>query len=41
MDYIAKFIASSDGLALMRAYSKINDSRVKRRLIDLIEALAN
>ena len=39
MDYIAKFVASSDGLALVRAYSKIKDSRLKRRLIDLIEAM--
>ena len=39
INYIAEFIASSDGLALVRAYSKIKDSRVKRRLIQLIEAL--
>lgn len=38
MDYITKFIASSDGLALVRAFGKIKDSRVQRQLIDLITA---
>ena len=41
MDYITKFTASSDGLELIRAFSKIKDRRVRRRLIHLIEGLAS
>jgi transcriptional regulator with XRE-family HTH domain len=39
-DYVTDFITSSEGIAIARAFSKIEDNRVKRRLVDLIEVLA-
>jgi hypothetical protein len=35
------FLHSSEGLQLNRAFARIKDQRVKRRLIALINALAN
>ena len=39
-DYVTAFISSSEGLAIARAFCKIKDVRIKRRLIDLIEVLS-
>ncbi len=41
IDYVTAFISSSEGLAIARAFSKIKDVRIKRRLIDLIAALGS
>ncbi len=38
--YIADFLATSDGLALTKAFMKITDSKVRRRIVDLVEALS-
>ncbi|WP_428032302.1 helix-turn-helix domain-containing protein [Ancylobacter sp.] len=38
--YVADFLASSEGLALTRAFLKITDGKVRRRIVDLVEALA-
>ncbi|QFR34069.1 helix-turn-helix domain-containing protein [Ancylobacter sp. TS-1] len=38
--YVSDFLASSEGLALTRAFLKIADSKVRRRIVDLVEALA-
>ncbi len=39
--YLMDFLSTSDGLQLNRAFARIKDPRVKRRLIALINALAN
>lgn len=38
--YVSDFLATSEGLALTRAFLKIADSKVRRRIVDLVEALA-
>ncbi|MCK0206949.1 helix-turn-helix domain-containing protein [Starkeya koreensis] len=38
--YVSDFLASSEGLALTRAFLKIADVKVRRRIVDLVEALA-
>jgi transcriptional regulator with XRE-family HTH domain len=38
--YISDFLATSDGLALTKAFVEIKDSRVRRRIVDLVEAIA-
>ena len=39
--YISDFLATSDGLALTKAFVEIKDSKVRRRIVDLVEAIAN
>ena len=38
--YVADFMATSEGLNLMKAFVRIKDARVRRRLVDLAAALA-
>lgn len=38
--YVSDFLATSEGIALTRAFLKIPDSKVRRRIVDLVEALA-
>jgi transcriptional regulator with XRE-family HTH domain len=38
--YVADFAASSDGLALMRSFSKISDATLRRRIVELVERVA-
>lgn len=38
--FVADFLATSDGLALTRAFMRIQDSRLRRRIVDLVEAIA-
>ena len=38
--YVSDFLATSDGLALTKAFMKVSDSKVRRRIVDLVEALA-
>ncbi|MCC6949210.1 MAG: helix-turn-helix transcriptional regulator [Bradyrhizobiaceae bacterium] len=38
--YVADFLATSDGLALTKAFMKVTDSKVRRRIVDLVEAIA-
>jgi transcriptional regulator with XRE-family HTH domain len=38
--YVMDFLNSSEGLQLNRAFARIKDARVKRRLIALVNALA-
>ena len=38
--YVVNFLSSSEGLQLNRAFVKISDPRVRRRIIDLVKALA-
>jgi transcriptional regulator with XRE-family HTH domain len=39
--YVSDFLATSDGLALVKAFQQIPDSKVRRRIVDLVEAIAN
>ncbi|ADH91226.1 transcriptional regulator, XRE family [Ancylobacter novellus DSM 506] len=39
--YVSDFLATTEGLALTRAFLKIADSKVRRRIVDLVEALAS
>jgi transcriptional regulator with XRE-family HTH domain len=38
--YISDFLSSSDGLALTRAFTRIKDANVRRRIVDLVQAVA-
>jgi transcriptional regulator with XRE-family HTH domain len=38
--YVSDFLASSDGLALTKAFMKIEDSKLRRRIVDLVEQIA-
>lgn len=39
-NYVVDFLSSSEGLQLNRAFVKIGDPKVRRRLVDLVKALA-
>jgi transcriptional regulator with XRE-family HTH domain len=39
-NYVVDFLSSSEGLQLNRAYVKIADPKVRRRLVDLVKSLA-
>lgn len=39
--YVSDFLATSDGLALTKAFMKVTDSKVRRRIVDLVEAIAS
>lgn len=38
--YISDFLATSDGLALTRAFVRIKDAKLRRRIVDLVEQMA-
>jgi transcriptional regulator with XRE-family HTH domain len=39
MDFITEVLKTTEGQALVRAFSQIKDVRLKRRLVDLVELL--
>jgi transcriptional regulator with XRE-family HTH domain len=39
--YVSDFLATSDGLALTKAFMKVRDPKVRRRIVDLVEAIAS
>lgn len=39
-NYVVDFLSSSEGLQLNRAFVKIGDQKVRRRIVDLVKALA-
>ncbi|MGD9846373.1 MAG: helix-turn-helix domain-containing protein [Variibacter sp.] len=39
--YVSDFLATSDGLSLVKAFQQIPDGKVRRRIVDLVEAIAN
>jgi transcriptional regulator with XRE-family HTH domain len=39
--YVVSFLSSSEGLQLNRAFVKIADAKVRRRIIDLVKSLAD
>lgn len=38
--YISDFLATSDGLSLTRAFVRIGDAKLRRRIVDLVEQIA-
>ena len=38
--YVADFLATSDGLALTKAFMRIDDVKLRRRIVDLVEQIA-
>lgn len=40
-NYVTDFLSSSEGLALNRAFVRIADAKVRKRIIDLVEAVAD
>jgi transcriptional regulator with XRE-family HTH domain len=38
--YVADFLASSEGLALTKAFSRIKNAKLRRRIVDLVEQIA-
>jgi transcriptional regulator with XRE-family HTH domain len=36
---LSEFLASADGLALTKAFMRIEDAKVRRRIVDLVEAI--
>lgn len=39
--YVVNFLSSAEGLQLNRAFVKISDAKVRRRIIELVKSLAN
>jgi transcriptional regulator with XRE-family HTH domain len=39
--YISDFLATSDGLALTKAFMGIKDAKLRRRIVDLVEQIAS
>jgi transcriptional regulator with XRE-family HTH domain len=38
--YVADFLATSEGLALTRAFTRISDSKLRRSIVELVEQIA-
>jgi transcriptional regulator with XRE-family HTH domain len=38
--YVSDFLATSDGLALTKAFMRIEDPKLRRRIVDLVEQIA-
>jgi transcriptional regulator with XRE-family HTH domain len=38
--YVSDFLATSDGLALTKAFMRIKNGKLKRRIVDLVEQIA-
>jgi transcriptional regulator with XRE-family HTH domain len=38
--YVADFLATSEGLALTKAFMRIGDHKLRRRIVDLVEQIA-
>ena len=38
--YISDFLATSEGLALTRAFTRITDTKLRRSIVDLVEQIA-
>src|SRR5260221_9888511 len=39
--YVADFLATSDGLSLTKAFMRIKNSKLRRRIVDLVEQIDN
>jgi len=40
-DYLTEFLATADGIALIRAFQKLKTKDLKRRVLALVEVLAD
>jgi transcriptional regulator with XRE-family HTH domain len=38
--YVADFLATSEGLALTKAFMRIKEAKLRRRIVDLVQAIA-
>lgn len=38
--YVSDFLATSDGLALTKAFTQIKDAKLRRRIVNLVEEIA-
>ncbi len=38
--YVSEFLATSEGLSLTKAFMRIKEPRLRRRIVDLVEAIA-
>lgn len=38
--YVADFLATSEGLALTRAFTRISDAKLRRSIVDMVELIA-
>ena len=38
--YVSDFLATSEGLALTKAFTRITDSKLRRSIVDLVEQIA-
>jgi transcriptional regulator with XRE-family HTH domain len=38
--YVSDFLATSEGLALTRAFTRIKEGKLRRRIVDLVEEIA-
>jgi hypothetical protein len=38
--YVSDFLATSEGLALTKAFMRINDPKLRRSIVDLVEQMA-
>jgi transcriptional regulator with XRE-family HTH domain len=38
--YVSDFLATSDGLALTKAFMRIQDAKLRRRIVDLVQQIA-
>jgi transcriptional regulator with XRE-family HTH domain len=39
--YVAEFLSTSDGLALVKAFTQLPDPKLRRRIVALVEAIAS
>lgn len=39
--YVSDFLSTSDGLHLMRAFVRVRDAKVRKRIVELVEALSS
>jgi transcriptional regulator with XRE-family HTH domain len=39
--YVADFLATSDGLSLTKAFMRIKNAKLRRRIVDLVEHIAD
>ena len=39
--YVSDFLATSEGLALTRAFTRISDAKLRRSIVDLVEQVAS
>jgi transcriptional regulator with XRE-family HTH domain len=38
--FVSDFLSSADGLALSRAFTRLKDAKLRRRIVDLVEEIA-